>query len=65
MKFSALLIIILSSFALMACSPTAPDSPDPAGYGQTIKPDHNVPADHQTDYGQTPAPDHNVPVEHR
>lgn len=47
MKFTTLLVILLSTFAFMACSPSAPDSPDPDAYGQTIKPDHNVPADHQ------------------
>ena len=47
MKISAFLVIILSTFALIACSPTAPDSPDPGSYGTTIKPDHNVPAEHQ------------------
>lgn len=47
MKKLAFVFIILSAFMLMACSPSAPDSPDPDSYGQTIKPDHNVPADHQ------------------
>ncbi|SET39087.1 hypothetical protein SAMN05216326_12434 [Nitrosomonas marina] len=47
MKQLALVFVLLSSFMLMACSPSAPDSPNPDSYGQTIKPDHNVPADHQ------------------
>ena len=43
MKLSilALMVMILS---LSACGkPTAPDSPDPETYGQTITPDHHVP----------------------
>ncbi|MCB1934785.1 MAG: hypothetical protein KDF59_02465 [Nitrosomonas sp.] len=47
MKFSAFLIVILSTFALMACSPSAPDSPDPDSYGTTIKPDHHIPEEHR------------------
>lgn len=35
-------------FALTACGkPTAPESPDSGSYGKTIKPDHNVPDEHQ------------------
>jgi len=47
MKFSALLFVMLSTFALMACSPSAPDSPDPDSYGTVIKPDHHIPEDHR------------------
>ena len=47
MKLSAFLAITLSMFALIACSPSAPDSPDPGNYGTTIKPDHNVPEEHR------------------
>jgi len=47
MKLSALVIIMASAFVLMACSPSAPDSPDPGSYGTTIKPDHNVPEEHR------------------
>lgn len=43
-----LIFAALLAFALVACGkPTAPDSPDVDSYGQTIKPDHNVPAEHQ------------------
>ena len=32
------------TLSLQACGkPTAPDSPDPETYGQTITPDHHVP----------------------
>lgn len=48
MKLSALLIAALFTLTLVACGkPTAPESPDESSYGQTIKPDHNVPEEHQ------------------
>jgi predicted small lipoprotein YifL len=47
MKYT-LLVAIIMAFALAACGkPTAPESPDVGTYGQTIKPDHNVPVEHQ------------------
>jgi len=43
-----IILAVLFSLALVACGkPTAPDSPDPSSYGTTIKPDHNVPDEHQ------------------
>jgi len=48
MKHTILFIAIMMTFTLAACGkPTAPDSPDVESYGSTIKPDHNVPAEHQ------------------
>jgi len=47
MKFSAFLIVMLSAFVLMACSPSAPESPDPDSYGTVIKPDHHIPEEHR------------------
>jgi hypothetical protein len=50
MKLSVLIAVLLT-LALVACGkPTAPDSPDESTYGQTIKPDHNVPDEHQGGY---------------
>ena len=47
MKLTVLIAALLS-FTLIGCGgPTAPDSPDVGSYGQTIKPDHNVPEEHQ------------------
>jgi len=47
MKYTVLVAIFMV-FAFTACGkPTAPESPDVSSYGQTIKPDHNVPAEHQ------------------
>jgi len=47
MKIKAILAALFA-LTLMACGkPTAPESPDPSSYGQTIKPDHKVPAKHQ------------------
>jgi len=39
---------------LVACGgkPTAPESPDPAAYGKTIQPFHQIPAGGQEDGGQ-------------
>jgi hypothetical protein len=48
MKISALSVVLLT-LVLAACGkPTAPESPDESTYGQTIKPDHNVPEEHQS-----------------
>lgn len=47
MKFSAPIAALLTP-ALVACGkPTAPESPNESTYGQTIKPDHNIPDEHQ------------------
>ena len=47
MKLTALIAALLS-LTLIACGkPTAPESPDTDSYGQSIKPDHNVPEEHQ------------------
>lgn len=47
MKIKVILAALIA-LTLIACGkPTAPDSPDPSSYGQTIKPDHNVPTEHQ------------------
>ena len=47
MKLS-LLVLIVTTLALSACGkPTAPESPDPETYGQTITPDHHVPEEDQ------------------
>lgn len=47
MKYK-ILVAIMIAFTLAACGkPTAPESPDVETYGQTIKPDHNVPVEHQ------------------
>lgn len=48
MKLKEIIIAVLFALALVACGkPTAPESPDADSYGQTIKPDHNVPDEHQ------------------
>lgn len=48
MKLKAIIIAAFSALALVACGkPTAPESPDADSYGTTIKPDHNVPDEHQ------------------
>ena len=43
-----IILAALFALALVACGkPTAPESPDVDSYGTTIKPDHNVPDEHQ------------------
>lgn len=44
MKLLALVTIIMAlTLTLTACSKPSVDSPDTESYGETIKPDHNVP----------------------
>ncbi len=47
-------LIIAASMvmALAACKPSAPESPDPTTYGQTIQPFHQIPAEDQDGAGK-------------
>lgn len=47
MKLTVLIAALLSLTLIGCGKPGEPDSPDVSSYGQTIKPDHNVPEEHQ------------------
>ena len=46
------IIVSLAVLALAACSPSAPETPDPDAYGQTIQPFHQLPAADQEGGGE-------------
>jgi hypothetical protein len=52
-----LIMAITMILILAACRPSAPDSPDPSTYGQTIQPFHQIPAEDQEGGGKPRAID--------
>jgi hypothetical protein len=51
MKIKSIMAVSML-LALIACRPSAPDSPDPSTYGQTIQPFHQIPAADQEGGGK-------------
>ncbi|SDY52388.1 hypothetical protein SAMN05421754_10127 [Nitrosomonas sp. Nm58] len=46
------LAAMVSVLVLVGCKPSAPETPDPSKYGQTIQPFHQIPAEAQEGQGK-------------